>query len=265
MESNQEFISVGELSVGFSENIMKPTDNLVGKHLNLYSEEGTEYGVTFVDVETLKWSEYKNGEAKKFICQYTAVMPRNNLYLVDFIVSYGDTFSISLILDIEKNIATKLKADLPASENISVPMLHRAERGESLTSVKAVFEHLSIDQPFTSKTPTHQQTTELIGETIEFDYSHKDKYEHIYLNENRFTWHCLEGSEKGLADTDQCYYYKLADQLYLFVWLEKVIPTVGLVVEDLSALRSYGKIFGYEGFQTGRVSNFPVGSYARIR
>ncbi|MGY4691451.1 MoaF C-terminal domain-containing protein [Salibacterium sp. K-3] len=265
MSGNQEFISVGELSVGISENIMQPTENLVGKKLHLYSKEETNYEVIFVDIETLKWSEINNGEAESFVCQYTAVMPRNNLYLVDFIVSFGDTFSISLILDLDKNIATKLKAELPDSEDISVPMLHRAERGESLTSVKAAFEHLSIDKPFTSETPTHQQTTDLIGETIEFDYSHKDKYEHIYLNENRFTWHCLEGSEKGLADTDQCYYYKLADQLYLFVWLEKVIPTVGLVVEDLSALRSYGKIFGYEGFQTGRISNFPVGSYASIR
>ncbi|MCS6036118.1 hypothetical protein LNQ52_01035 [Klebsiella pneumoniae subsp. pneumoniae] len=33
--------------------------------------------------------------------------------------------------------------------------------------------------------------------------------------------------EKGLADVDRCHYVQVAEDLYLFVWREKIIPTLG--------------------------------------
>ena len=88
-------------------------------------------------------------------------------------------------------------------------------------------------------------TTELIGRRVEYTYSPTERYEHIYLNEDFYTWQCLLGSEKGLADTDRCHYLKLGDELYLFVWREKIVPTLGAVVADFSAMRTMGKIFGH--------------------
>ena len=38
---------------------------------------------------------------------------------------------------------------------------------------------------------------------------------------------CLDGVEKGLADVDRCHYVQVAEDLYLFVWREKIIPTLG--------------------------------------
>ena len=104
----------------------------------------------------------------------------------------------------------------------------------------------------------------MVGKRVEYTYSPTECYEHIYLNERFYTWHCLLGSEKGLADTDRCHYYKLADRLYLFVWREKIVPTLGSVVVDLEALRTTGKIFGYQGEGPGGLSNFPVGARARV-
>ena len=84
------------------------------------------------------------------------------------------------------------------------------------------------------------------------------------MNEQTYTWHCIAGNERGLADTDRCFFYELGKQLYLFVWIEKIIPTVGVVIEDLEAMRSYGKIFGRGGYDmNGRITNFPVGSYGK--
>ncbi|MFC7392954.1 molybdenum cofactor biosynthesis F family protein [Scopulibacillus cellulosilyticus] len=260
----KDYISVGELSVGFSENIMQPTDRLVGESLTLFYENGKKSKLTFVDIETLKWAIIDGEAEEKFVCSYTAVMPRENIYFIDFIVSYGDTKSISIVLDLRQKIATVITSILPTAEEIAIPMLDRANQGVPLTSVKAVFEHVSVDKPFTDDAPQHRPTTDLIGKTIEFIYSSKDVYQHTYLNENYYTWHCVSGNEKGLCDTDRCFYYKVDNNLYLFLWLEKVIPTAGVVIEDLDAMRSYGKIYGYEGYQAGRISNFPVGSYAKI-
>ncbi len=104
---------------------------------------------------------------------------------------------------------------------------------------------------------------------MEYTYSTTERYEHIYLNEHFYTWHCLLGSEKGLADTDRCHYLKLGDVLYLFVWREKIIPPWGAVVVDFQAMRTMGKIFGHAQGAGSRddaseVVDFRVGARARL-
>ncbi|WP_311196791.1 MoaF C-terminal domain-containing protein, partial [Pseudomonas protegens] len=90
-------------------------------------------------------------------------------------------------------------------------------------------------------------------------YSASEAYEHTYLNANFYSWQCLRGLEHGLADTDRCHYSKIAEQLYLFDWREKIVPTLGLVLIDLKSGRSDGKIFCYQGADFSSAANFPVG------
>ncbi|WP_112179787.1 MULTISPECIES: molybdenum cofactor biosynthesis F family protein [Paraliobacillus] len=262
--NTQKFISVGELSVGFSENIIEPTEHLVGKEFSFFYKTGKTGKISFLDRETVKWSELEEDKEVRYISSYTAINPRDNIYFIDFIASYGNTKSISIILDGKKQIATVISGVLPTTAEVSIPMLKRAEQAMPLTSVKANIEHVSVNSPFTESTFQHQETKDLIGKRVQFQYSSKDIYEHIYLNENMCTWHCISGNEKGLSDTDKCFYYKLDEDFYLFIWLEKVIPTMGIVLEDLNVLRSYGKIYGYEDYTAGKISNFPVGSFAKL-
>jgi len=261
----QEYISVGELSVGFSENIVQPTDALAGKKLKFYYESGIKAAIDFKDGEALGWETEEKGRKERYLCSYTAIMPRKDIYLVDFIVSFGESRSVSIILDMARKISTIVTAFMPSSEEVKIPLIVRAEKRYPLTSVQATFDHASVDRPFTKKTPRHQKTKDLVGERVQWIYSSKDAYEHIYLNENTYTWHCIAGNEKGLADTDRCYFYAIGKKLYLFVWIEKIVPTVGLVLEDLAVMRSYGKIFGHAGYDMhGRVANFAVGSYGKL-
>jgi hypothetical protein len=261
----QEYISVGELSIGFSENILPVTDRLVGEQVQLYYESGKKGRITFVDREALKWETEDQGRKEQFICSCTVIMPRKDIYFVDFIVSYGDSKSISVVLDMEQKCATIITGIMPTAEEVMIPLIVRAEKRMPLTSVQALFEHAAIDVPFTATTPRHEKTTDLVGERVQWVYSSKDAYEHIYLNENTYTWQCISGNEKGLADTDRCFFYKLGEKFYLFVWIEKIVPTVGVVLEDLEVMRSYGKIFGHEGYDVnGRITNFPVGSYGTL-
>ena len=111
--------------------------------------------------------------------------------------------------------------------------------------------------PFDAADAPARAHRDLVGKRVEYVYSGTEKYEHIYLNENLYTWQCLEGSEKGLADTDRCHYRLIADELYLFVWREKVVPTLGVVLVDWRAKVSNGKLFGYEGSDFGALSDTP--------
>ena len=107
-------------------------------------------------------------------------------------------------------------------------------------------------------------TTALVGMRNQYTYSPTERYEHIYLNDNFYAWQCLDGVEKGLADVDRCHYVQVAEDLYLFVWREKIIPTLGVILIDLQQMRTDGKIMGYQGSDFGALSNFPVGASAKI-
>jgi hypothetical protein len=264
-DRNQEYISVGELSVGFNENIVESTGALVGKEVKLYYESGRETVVTFITREALKWETKYQGSEEQFIGAYRAIMPRKEIYFIDFIAFYGDSKSLSIVLDMQERIATIITGIMPTAEEVMIPLIVRAEKGMPLTSVKALFEHAAVNGSFQADTRRHEKTTDLVGSRFQWVYSSRDVYEHVYLNESTYTWHCIHGNEKGLADTDRCFYYKLGEKFYLFVWIEKIIPTMGVVLEDLGVMRSYGKIFGHEGYDVnGRITNFAVGSYGRL-
>jgi len=262
LTNDREYITVGELSVGFSEHIIVPTYEFVGKNLTLNFDGPKSMVLSFLTNEALSCEITEHGISEKYISSYLAIEPRKNLYFIDFIVSFGNAKSVSVILDKTKGFATVITGLLPDEKAINIPIIKSAEAGEALTKVQVQFEHAAVNTPFTLDTGKHETTDELIGQRVQFVYSSKDAYEHIYLNEKFYSWHCIAGKEKGLCDTDRCFYYKLDENLYCFVWLEKIIPTIGIVIEDFDVHRSYGKICGYEDYLPGKINNFPVGSYA---
>jgi len=115
--------------------------------------------------------------------------------------------------------------------------------------------------PHSDASGAHERTTELIGHRVRYAYSSDDVYDHVYLNENLFTWICLGGAELGVGDTDSCTYWKLREQTYLFSWLEKNVGVEGMVLIDLAALRTVGIQFGLDQ-TTGELVNITMGSFA---
>ena len=73
----------------------------------------------------------------------------------------------------------------------------------------------------------------------------------------------MSGRRERAMDVDRCHYVQVAEDLYLFVWREKIIPTLGVILIDLQQMRTDGKIMGYQA-ATGALSNFPVGASAKI-
>jgi len=264
------WISVGELAEAFgADNYTPPaSDELAGSSHVLHFEDGRALEYRFLPDSKVAWSApagvsgvvaEDEGEAA-----YFALRVRDALYFVDFVATQEPPTSVSLILDLGQGIATTLVAVLPESPDVGHSLLARIAAGQELTAVAATFSSAAVDAPFTAGTPRHHPTTELVGRRVEYTYSPTERYEHIYLNENFYTWQCLMGSEKGLADTDRCHYLKLGEQLYLFVWREKIVPTLGAVVADFAAMRTMGKIFGHAQDGSGGVVDFPVGARARL-
>ncbi|MFH0915426.1 MAG: molybdenum cofactor biosynthesis F family protein [bacterium] len=267
MSDTSRWISVGELAQAFGpdNNALTPTTDLAGKTVDLHLEDGRLITHRFETDSRLSWETAASGGATTGAREtYSATKVREGIYFVDFIKHLDRATTVSLLLDMDRGIATALIGRLPDGAEAPRSLAERAAQGKELTAVSATFLSGAVNAPFSAETPRHTITDELVGRRVEYTYSPSERYEHIYLNEDFYTWQCLLGSEKGLADTDRCHYYKLAEELYFFVWREKIVPTLGAVVVDLGLMRTTGKIFGYRGGGFEESINFPVGASARL-
>jgi hypothetical protein len=259
-----EFISVGDMAQGFSENMVPQNTDLVGKEFKLYFEDGTVINHKVFDKDTLSWEIIEGqGKGEKNSCSYYAVSPKDGIYELSFVNAYGNTKVVNMIINTNTGATLVQEGYLPSEKDASIPLWKRAQGKLPMTSVKVEYTNASYEKPFTKNSPKIERTTDLIGHRVQFTYSSKDAYEHIYLNDHTYVWNCISGNEKGNADTETCQYFKVDDNLYLFTWQEKAVPTIGFVVENFDVKRSFGAIYGYDGFDFGKVINIPVGSYLK--
>lgn len=254
MSSEAVFIQVGALAEGFAphSNTLAQQD-LAGTTLAFHFAEGETVRCHFNDDQTLLWGDQR--------VDYRATSIRPGILFIDFLDPQRANGSITLVCDRQQGNFTAVYGQLPDESQTRLDAFSRVEQGLPLTAVNAEFRFGRLDN---SDAPLPQFTDELIGMRNMYTYSPTERYEHIYLNNNFYAWQCLDGVEKGLADVDRCHYVKVAEKLYLFVWREKIIPTLGVVMIDLQEMRTDGKILGYQGSDFSSLSNFAVGAHAQI-
>ncbi|MGX5714650.1 MoaF C-terminal domain-containing protein [Arthrobacter sp. MAHUQ-56] len=251
-----EFISVGALGEGFAinNNILEVHDGLNGRNLTLSFPDGRTHECRIMNSHTVVW----DGREQK--ARVTSV--REGIYFIDFLLGDSAVQSVSLVLDDTNGQVTLVLATLPDEKGTAINAYDRARQGMELTGVQASILHGTAGTQ--QRGTGHAPTEELIGLRNRYHYSPEEVYEHIYLNSNFYTWHCIKGSEAGLGDTDRCHYIKIAEKLYLFVWREKIVPTLGVILIDMNRLKTDGKIFGYNGFDFSSYTNFPVGAITEV-
>jgi hypothetical protein len=265
MTDDVQYIQVGDLAKGITENLLPDTDGLAGKSIRLHFQDGTATEYRLHSAHGLTWAVISGDEkGSRGEANYRATCPRQGIFFVDFVKPDERATTVSLVLDINLGIATSVIGTLPTATECQKNMFSRASEGLELTTVSAKFMSAALDRPFGPNEACHSTTAEMVGKRVQYVYSRTETYEHIYLNEKLYTWQCLSGIEKGLADTDRCHYYKIADELYLFVWREKIVPTLGVVVIDLRQMKTTGKLFGYESNDFGKLVNAPVGAFATL-
>ncbi|MBW0447143.1 molybdenum cofactor biosynthesis protein F [bacterium M00.F.Ca.ET.228.01.1.1] len=277
MTSHPAFIQVGALADGFAPNshILAPVADLEGRTFVLTFTDGAVQTLRFGPASSVDVERTTAGAAptrKCHACRVTSV--RAGIYFVDYVDASGSPIdesgkpvavSTSYVLDLKKQLCTLVTGLLPGEKETRIDAFTRVELGMELTGVQAEIRHgvIGPDAEFNG-TALHQPTTELIGMRNLYTYSATERYEHIYLNENFYAWQCLSGVEAGLGDVDRCHTIGIDTALYLFVWREKVVPTLGVLMIDLERMKTDGKIFGYEGSRFDALSNFPVGAHAVV-
>jgi hypothetical protein len=239
---------------------------LVGKKIKLYfSANNIAITYIFHTATFLTWEILEGPDKGQSNTEtYEAMRVAPNIYFVDFIKKNQPKVSVSMALDLNTGKATVLIATAPDRKEASQSFVDRLGKGIDLSTVKVSTLHANVN-PASPDEPVvpHERTSELVGKRIKYTYSNDHVYEHIYLSDRLFTWHCLVGLEKGLADTEICDYFKITPDIYLFAWREKIMPTFGAVLINLKEMRSNGKTFGLD-LASGKFSNFTMGSRAEL-
>ena len=242
------------------------SDELVGKELRFFFSIGNQVvKCVFYDASCLVWGVPESFEKRPSDTEtYEAILIAPNIYFVDFVKKTQPNVSVSIALDLNTRKATALIATAPDRKKASQSFAGRLGNGVDLSTIKVEILHATVNpsSPDEPEKP-HERTLELVGKRIKYTYSRNHVYEHIYLNDRLFTWHCLVGVERGLADTEICDYFKIVPDIYLFTWREKIMPTFGVVLINLREMRSNGKTFGLD-MASGKFVNFTMGSHAEL-
>jgi hypothetical protein len=223
--------AVSVMVEGFGEQTLPASDALAGTALVLHGQEGSTTQYTFHDATTLSWTSDGAPGAVGGTATYKAIEARDGIYLVNFVVGEG--------LDAQNTTFVYNKATGVATTGIST-FFQKEGRTRSTTA----FVHATT--PEAKGTAAHERSTALVGKRIYYRYSEVEAYEHIYLAPGMFTWHCIRGGEQGVADTDRCMTFDVAEDLYLFFWTEKFLAVEAFLVVDLREQRSIGRMFGWD-------------------
>ena len=259
----KNWIDIEDWGKGMDGFKLPSSNELSGKELEFHFNVGNPtFRYTFLNATSLAWQVLEDSEKRRsYPERYEAIRVASGIYFVDFIKKNQPGISVSMALDLNTGKATVLTATAPNRIKASQSLVDRFGRGVDLSTMKVEIMHANVN-PSSPDEPVmpHQRTLDLIGKRIKYTYGKNHVYEHIYLNNRLFTWHCLDGVEKGLADTEICDYFKIAPDVYLFTWREKVMPTFGLVLINFKEMKSNGKTFGLD-IASGKFINFTMGSH----
>ncbi|RLK61763.1 molybdenum cofactor biosynthesis F family protein [Actinokineospora cianjurensis] len=241
LSDTSTWLPLDGLAPGFDENKAPTVGDLHGRAVVLRGADGPVLAATFAG-SRIEW-DHGVDQCETFLVD-------EDLYYTQFHPQARPNEAISLFLDLRAGRALVVTTTI---------------NGGGVPRVTQVFTPAVIEgADVTGEAPA--PTRALIGRRTMWVYSEQHAYEHVYLSEHWYTWQCLSGPEKGLADTDENSVYRLRPGIYVFTWREKVIPCASVTVadhRDTHRLRSHGVLFGLD--ETGeQPTHFTFGAHGRL-
>ena len=147
MQNTKDWIQVGELAEGIKDgNVLPKSLDLFGKTMTLYFEKGSALRISFLEGSQLSWEVVKDeGEGSKGNEACIVTSPREDIYFVDYIKHDDRPESVSLVLNLNANMATAVFGRMPTEEETRKDLYRRAIDGEELTPVTVKFLRAGIN------------------------------------------------------------------------------------------------------------------------
>jgi hypothetical protein len=246
LSDTSTWLPLDGLAPGFDANKAPLTSGLAEREIVTVDATGERIVYRFAE-HTVAWEEQSD--------PYEAFEVDEQLYFVQFHNSQRPAEAVSLVLDLRNGCALTVRSVILAEE----------ERRPGQTRVQQTFAASALEGSEPGPVAP-VPTSAFIGRRVLWVYSDQHAYEHIYLSSQWYTWQCLAGPEKGLADTDENSVWEIRPGIYVFAWREKVIPCGSVTIADhrnIQAMRAHGSLFGLD--ETGTIpTHFTFGAFGRL-
>ncbi len=220
---------VSAMLEGFGDQTLPASPALAGTTLRLPADDGSTAEYVFDDESSLTWTAARGEDRTSGTAGYKAIEARPGIFIIDFVRGEGlGAENVTIIVDRNTGATTTGMSRFVVVD----------DRTRSTTE----FSQVNTE----GSSVRHERSSGLVGKRIYYRYSDVETYEHIYLNPGTFTWNCIRGAEAGLADTDRCMTWEVAEDLFIFFWTEKVMCVEAVLLVDLREQRSIGRMFGWD-------------------
>jgi len=219
------------------------TEVLVNQTMKLTLESGSSFDLKFVERNKVAWQS--GGKEGMDWCEVVEVAPHT--YFIDMTFVDEPRQCQTFIVNIETRRVLSIHT-----------IMREGDVGKEPRAVQQFSPGVLGDPsvPPTGRKPS--PTRDLIGLRALYTYNPNQVFEHVYLNAQRFAWHCVVGPLRGEADVELTTTYKFDDNQYVLSWREFGLPVSTVFFHNWDQMKETGKFFAIG--EEGAISNAIAGA-----
>jgi hypothetical protein len=253
MRTKADWPQIGDIVPNHDGGRPEPSRALIGMRAAL--DLGESASVEFSE-QHLTWTEAEGSRR----LEYQAFSLGQQLFFADAMPTAPDRRSMTMVWDLAAMRILVIETTYPTPDEAQTAVLTRLAKTGSQSAVRTRYRQGGIGL---ARPSSFERTGALIGKHLRYRYSSTHEYDHFYHSEKYYSWFCRAGPDRGLGDFEECEVFELRDQVYLVSWREKLLPCVGIMVENHATMRSVGKICGADAY-SGELANTRVGASIRL-
>ncbi len=227
-------------------NRLPPTTALVNRKMRIALDAGTSFEIEFVDRNEAVWQS--GNERGKDWCEVVEVAPQT--YFIDMTFADRPRQSQTFVVCTESRQVLGIRT-----------IMREGDVGKEPRAVHEFSPGVLGDPAVPPKGRKPAPTRDLIGLRGLYMYSPGQCFEHIYLNSQRYAWHCIIGPLRGEGDVDLATAYKFDDNQYIFTFREFGLPVSTVFFYNWDQMRTTGKFFAIG--EDGVIANTPAGAFIK--
>jgi hypothetical protein len=217
------------------------TDAFVGRQLKITLDSGPVFDLNFVEKNKVQWKSGNQGNTDW--CEVVEVDA--NTYFIDMTFADKPRESYTFIVNVETRQAVGAQT-----------IIREGDVGREPRAVHNYSAGILGDPSVPPAGRKPGPTSDLYGLRAIYNYNPNQCFEHVYMNKDRYAWHCVIGPLKGQADVEMCTIYKFDDNQYIFSWREFGLPVSTIFFYNWNQMKTTGKFFAIG--DDGKVANTPA-------
>ncbi|MCF8146429.1 MAG: molybdenum cofactor biosynthesis F family protein [Deltaproteobacteria bacterium] len=225
---------------------IQSTSDLVNQKMKITLDSGTVFDLEFIEPNKVNWrSGSTNGTD-----WYEAIEVAPRTYFIDMTFANEPRQCRTFFVNTESRQALSVHT-----------VMREGDIGKEPRAIQDFTPGVLGDPAIPPTGLKPAPTRDLIGLRALYIYNPNQCFEHIYLNEKRYAWHCIVGPLKGESDVELHITYKFDVNQYIFSWREFGLPVSTVFFHNWDQMRETGKFFAIG--EDGKIANTPAGALIR--